>query len=47
MLLGAGIPVGEHFTNLGALPASGGRLHAAPVKAAGMGTFPVRAYAVT
>ena len=46
-LLGAGIPIGEHFTNLGALPESGFRLHAAPVKVRGMGTFPVRAYALT
>jgi arylformamidase len=45
-LLGAGIPVGEHFTNLGALPARGARLHATPVKMRGVGTFPVRAYAV-
>jgi kynurenine formamidase len=45
-LLGGGIPVGEHFTNLGALPEQGARLHAAPVKVRGMGTFPVRAYAV-
>jgi kynurenine formamidase len=46
LLLGNGIPIGEHFTNLGALPATGARLHAAPVKVKGMGTFPVRAYAV-
>ena len=44
-LLGAGIPVGEHFTNLGALPARGARLHATPVKMRGVGTFPVRAFA--
>jgi arylformamidase len=46
LLLGAGIPVGEHFTNLAALPARGARLHATPVKMRGVGTFPVRAYAV-
>jgi arylformamidase len=46
LLLGAGIPVGEHFTNLGALPRRGARLHAAPVKMRGVGTFPVRAYAI-
>ena len=46
VLLGAGIPVGEHFTGLDQLPPSGARLHAAPVKVRGMGTFPVRAYAV-
>ncbi|NAS22915.1 cyclase family protein [Herbidospora sp. NEAU-GS84] len=45
-LLGAGIPIVEHLTNLGALPASGFRFHAAPPLVAGMGTFPVRAYAV-
>ena len=45
-LLGAGIPVGEHFTNLHLLPACGARLHAAPVKVKAFGTFPVRAYAV-
>jgi kynurenine formamidase len=45
-LLGAGIPIGEHFTNLGALPARGARLHAVPAKVRAMGTFPVRAYAI-
>jgi arylformamidase len=46
LLLGAEIPIGEHFTNLRALPDAGARLHAAPVKMKGVGTFPVRAYAV-
>lgn len=46
ILLGAGIPIAEHLCNLGALPASGFRFHAAPVKFRGVGTFPVRAYAV-
>lgn len=46
VLLGAGIPIGEHFTNLAELPKSGARLHAVPPKIAGMGTFPVRAYAL-
>jgi len=45
-LLGAGIPICEHMTNLGALPDSGFRFAAAPPKLKGMGTFPVRAYAV-
>lgn len=45
-LLGAGVPIVEHLTNLGSLPASGFRFHAAPPLVAGMGTFPVRAYAV-
>jgi arylformamidase len=46
ILLEAGIPVGEHFTNLAAVPARGARLHAVPVKVRAVGTFPVRAYAV-
>ena len=45
-LLGAGIIICEHMTNLGALPDSGFRFTAAPPKVKGMGTFPVRAYAV-
>jgi kynurenine formamidase len=45
-LLGAGIPICEHMTNLGALPDGGFRFAAAPPKVKGMGTFPVRAYAV-
>jgi kynurenine formamidase len=45
-LLGSGIPVCEHMTGLGALPDSGFRFFAAPPKVKGMGTFPVRAYAV-
>ncbi len=46
ILLGADIPIGEHFTSLASLPATGARLHAVPVKVRSMGTFPVRAYAV-
>ena len=45
ILLGAGIPIGEHMTNLAALPDSGFRFSAVPPKVKGMGTFPVRAYA--
>jgi kynurenine formamidase len=45
-LLGAGIPICEHMTGLGALPDSGFKFAAAPPKVKGMGTFPVRAYAV-
>ena len=45
-LLGRGIPVGEHFRNLSALPDDGFRLTAVPVKVRGFGTFPVRAFAV-
>jgi kynurenine formamidase len=46
ILLGAGILVCEHLTNLGAVPDSGFRFTAAPPKIAGMGTFPVRAFAL-
>jgi arylformamidase len=45
-LLGAGIPICEHMTNLKALPASGARLHAVPIAWVGGGTFPVRAYTI-
>lgn len=44
-LLGAGVPICEHMTGLGALPANGFRFTAAPPKVQGMGTFPVRAFA--
>ena len=45
ILLGAGIPICEHLTNLAALPDRGFRFTAVPPKVAGMGTFPVRAFA--
>ena len=45
-LLGADIPIVEHLCGLGALPMEGVRFSAAPVKVKGMGTFPVRAYAI-
>ena len=45
VLLGAGILIVEHMTNLAALPPSGFRFTAAPPKIEGMGTFPVRAFA--
>jgi kynurenine formamidase len=45
MLLGAGVLICEHLTNLGALPDTGFRFTAAPPKVTGMGTFPVRAFA--
>ena len=45
ILLGAGTLICEHLTNLPALPTSGFRFTAAPPKVAGMGTFPVRAFA--
>ena len=46
LLLGAGIPICEHMTNLKALPSSGGRLHAVPIAWVGGTTFPVRAYVI-
>ncbi|MGQ0558607.1 MAG: cyclase family protein [Sphingosinicella sp.] len=45
ILLGAGIPICEHLTSLDKLPERGFRFTAAPPKIAGMGTFPVRAFA--
>ena len=45
-LLGAGIPIVEHMRGLEHLPASGFHFSAVPPKVLGMGTFPVRAYAV-
>jgi arylformamidase len=45
ILLRAGIPICENLTNLDALPTTGARFSAVPVKMRGMGTFPVRAYA--
>ena len=45
ILLGAGVLIVEHMTNLGALPANGFTFTATPPKIAGMGTFPVRAFA--
>ena len=46
LLLAAGIPICEHLTGLDALPAMGFRFSAGPAAVRGMGTFPVRAYAV-
>lgn len=46
LLLAAGIPVVEHLRNLSALPESGFRLHCVPAPFRGLGSFPVRAYAV-
>ena len=45
ILLGAGILICEHMTGLGALPDSGFAFTAAPPRIAGMGSFPVRAFA--
>lgn len=47
ILLGAGIPVCEHMTNLAAVGTGAGRLHAVPIAWVGGATFPVRAYLVT
>jgi kynurenine formamidase len=44
-LLGAGVLICEHLTNLGALPDSGFRFSAVPPRFRGVGTFPVRAFA--
>ena len=46
VLLGAGIPIVEHLCALDQLPPRGFRFHAAPPRVRGMGTFPVRAYAI-
>jgi kynurenine formamidase len=45
-LLGAGIPIVEHLCNLEAVPVSGSRFSAVPPKVHGIGTFPVRAFAL-
>lgn len=45
LLLGAGVHVVEHLTNLGELPPRGARFTAAPPAVEGFGTFPVRAFA--
>ena len=45
LLLGAGIPICEHLTNLDALPASGFRFSAVPPRIRPLSTFPVRAFA--
>ena len=44
-LLGAGVLICEHMTNLAVLPETGFAFTAVPPKIAGMGTFPVRAFA--
>ncbi len=46
-LLAAGIPVVEHLTGLAPLVGIPFRFFAVPVKVIGMGTFPVRAFAMT
>jgi arylformamidase len=46
ILLGANIPIVEHMCNLGALPLSGFKFFAVPTPVSGMGSFPVRAFAI-
>lgn len=46
VLLAAGIPIIEHMTRLGDLPATGFRFSAVPPKVRRMGTFPVRPWAI-
>ncbi len=45
VLLAAGIPVVEHLTRLGQLPAAGAVFTAVPPAVRGLATFPVRAFA--
>ena len=45
-LLGAGVPIVEHMTKLAVLPDSGFRFFAVPPRVKGMGSFPVRAFAI-
>lgn len=45
LLLGSGVHVVEHLTNLGELPSGGALFTAAPPAIEGFGTFPVRAFA--
>jgi len=44
-LLGAEIPIVEHLCNLAPLPGRGFRFSAVPARVAGLGTWPVRAFA--
>jgi arylformamidase len=46
LLLGAGIPIVEHLCRLGELPDGGFRFYAVPPRVKGMGSFPVRAFAL-
>lgn len=45
-LLAAGIPIVEHLKGLGPLVGAPFRFFAVPVKVSGLGTFPVRAFAI-
>ena len=44
VLLGGGVAIVEHMTNLGSLPDGGFSFFAVPPKVRGMGSFPVRAF---
>ena len=46
ILLAKGIPIVEHMCHLDQLPNEGFKLFAVPVKIKGMGTFPVRVFAI-
>ena len=46
ILLGAGIPIVEHMRRLNQLPETDFKFFAIPPKIKGMGTFPVRAFAI-
>ena len=46
LLLRAGIPVVEHLVGLERVPDEGARFFAVPVKVRGLGSFPVRAFAI-
>jgi kynurenine formamidase len=46
VLLGAEIPIVEHLCNLGSLPEIGFKFFAVPAPVKGMGSFPVRAFAL-
>ncbi|GAB4519473.1 MAG: cyclase family protein [Anaerolineae bacterium] len=46
ILLGAGIPIVEHLCGLDQLPKSGFRFFAVPARLRGVGSFPVRAFAI-
>jgi arylformamidase len=43
--MAAGIPVVEHLTGLDQLPPAGAFFTAVPLRVAGLGTIPVRAFA--
>ena len=46
ILLGSEIPIVEHLCNLAALPDTGFKFFAVPAPVKGMGSFPVRAFAI-